>query len=49
MGYKNSAALTCHHYSCPNNTLPFFWKNSQNWNGLFWGSQTSRGANYQRK
>ncbi|MEP0921212.1 hypothetical protein [Leptolyngbya sp. ST-U4] len=47
-GYKNSGALTCHHYSCPNNTLPFFWKNNDNWKGIFYGSQTSRAANYRK-
>lgn len=46
VGYRNYAFLTCHHYSCPNNTLTFFWKSSERWNNLFQGSQTRGGVPY---
>lgn len=49
LGYRQSGSLTCHHYSCPNNTLPFFHSSNNNWLPLFPKSQTPRGANYKRK
>ena len=48
LGYRQSGALTCHHYSCPNNTLPFFHKSSQNWEPLFRNSQTPSATRYRR-
>ncbi|AFY83977.1 phosphoribosyltransferase-like protein [Oscillatoria acuminata] len=47
-GYKDSGALTCHHYSCPNNTLHFFHKPSNNWEPLVRNSQTSRVVSYKK-
>jgi hypothetical protein len=47
-GYRNSGALTCHYYSCPNNTLPFFHKPSKNWDALFRNSQTPGGVPYKK-
>lgn len=48
-GYRNSGALTCHHYSCPNNTLPFFHKpRSKNWEPLFRNSQTPTATRYKK-
>ncbi|GAA6621962.1 hypothetical protein [Scytonema sp. NUACC26] len=47
-GYRESGALTCHHYSCPNNTLPFFHKSSQNWEPLFRTSQTPSATRYKQ-
>ena len=47
-GYRNSGALTCHHYSCPNNTLPFFHKPSKNWDVLFRNSQTPTATRYKK-
>lgn len=49
LGYRQSASLTCHHYSCPNNTLPFFHSSNNDWLPLFPKSQTPGGANYKRK
>lgn len=49
VGYRESGALTCHHYSCPNNTLPFFHKPSTNWEPLFRNSQTPRATRYKQK
>lgn len=46
VGYRESGALTCHHYSCPNNTLPFFHKPSTNWKALFRNSQAPRATRY---
>lgn len=48
-GYYQSGSLTCHHYSCPNNTLPFFHKPSTNWTPLFRNSQTPSATPYKRK
>jgi len=48
VGYRESGALTCHHYSCPNNTLPFFHKSSQNWEPLFRNSQTPSATRYKQ-
>lgn len=48
-GYRNSGALTCHHYSCPNNTLPFFHKRGKNWEPLFRNSQTPSATRYKKK
>ncbi len=48
VGYRESGALTCHHYSCPNNTLPFFHKYSQNWEPLFRSSQTPSATRYKQ-
>ncbi|MGB3188125.1 MAG: hypothetical protein WBB43_01695 [Limnoraphis sp.] len=48
-GYDQSGSLTCHHYSCPNNTLPFFHKPSKNWTPLFRNSQTPSATPYKRK
>lgn len=48
VGYRNSGALTCHHYSCPNNTLPFFNKQSENWEALFRNSQTPSATPYKQ-
>jgi hypothetical protein len=48
-GYRDSGALTCHHYSCPNNTLPFFHKPSKNWEPLFRNSQTPSATRYKQK
>ncbi|NEP57249.1 MAG: hypothetical protein F6K31_09525 [Symploca sp. SIO2G7] len=48
-GYEQSGSLTCHHYSCPNNTLPFFHKPYKNWIPLFRNSQTPSATNYRRK
>lgn len=48
VGYRESGALTCHHYSCPNNTLPFFHKSSQNWEPLFRSSQTPSATRYKQ-
>jgi hypothetical protein len=45
-GYRDSGALTCHYYSCPNNTLPFFHKPSDQWKPLFRNSQTPGGVRY---
>ncbi len=47
-GYRGSGALTCHHYSCPNNTLPFFHKPSTNWEPLFRNSQTPSATRYRQ-
>lgn len=47
-GYRDSGALTCHHYSCPNNTLPFFHKPGDNWQPLFRNSQTPGGVRYKK-
>ncbi|MCT7963470.1 hypothetical protein NG791_22600 [Laspinema sp. D1] len=47
-GYRDSGALTCHHYSCPNNTLPFFHKPSNNWKPIVRNSQTSGGVSYKK-
>ncbi|WP_254566469.1 hypothetical protein [Oscillatoria sp. HE19RPO] len=47
-GYRNSGALTCHYYSCPNNTLPFFHKPSKNWKALFRNSQTPTATRYKK-
>ncbi|HEY9694179.1 MAG TPA: hypothetical protein V6D15_18400 [Oculatellaceae cyanobacterium] len=47
-GYRNSGALTCHYYSCPNNTLPFFHKSNNNWQPLFKTSQTPSATRYKR-
>ncbi len=47
-GYRQSGALTCHHYSCPNNTLPFFHKSSQTWHSLFKTSQTPTATRYRQ-
>lgn len=49
VGYRESGALTCHHYSCPNNTLPFFHKPSTNWEPLFRNSQTPSATRYKQK
>ncbi len=49
MGYRQSGSLTCHHYSCPNNTLPFFHKPNENWESLFRNSQTPSATPYKRK
>jgi len=49
VGYRESGALTCHHYSCPNNTLPFFHKSSTNWEPLFRNSQTPSATRYKQK
>ncbi len=46
IGYRQSGALICHHYSCPNNTLPFFQKTNQNWEPLFRNSQTPSATRY---
>ena len=48
-GYRDSGTLTCHHYSCPNNTLPFFHKPSTNWEPLFRNSQTPSATRYKQK
>ncbi|NEQ64879.1 MAG: hypothetical protein F6K21_05130 [Symploca sp. SIO2D2] len=48
-GYEQSGSLTCHHYSCPNNTLTFFHKPYENWTPLFRNSQTPSATNYKRK
>ncbi len=48
-GYRDSGALTCHYYSCPNNTLPFFHKPGKNWEPLFRNSQTPSATRYKRK
>jgi hypothetical protein len=48
-GYRDSGTLTCHHYSCPNNTLPFFHKLSNNWEPLFRNSQTPSATRYKTK
>lgn len=48
-GYHQSGSLTCHHYSCPNNTLPFFHKPSENWRPLFRNSQTPNATRYRQK
>lgn len=48
-GYHQSGSLTCHHYSCPNNTLPFFHKRSENWTPLFRDSQTPNATRYRQK
>lgn len=47
-GYRDSGALTCHHYSCPNNTLPFFHKPNKTWKPLFRNSQTSTATRYKK-
>ncbi|WP_436836026.1 phosphoribosyltransferase-like protein [Laspinema palackyanum] len=47
-GYRDSGALTCHHYSCPNNTLPFFHKPGDNWDSLFINSQTPTATRYKK-
>jgi len=49
VGYRDSGALTCHHYSCPNNTLHFFHKPSTNWEPLFRNSQTPSATRYKQK
>ena len=49
VGYRESGALTCHHYSCPNNTLPFFHKPNTNWEPLFRNSQTPSATRYKQK
>jgi hypothetical protein len=49
VGYRQSGSLTCHHYSCPNNTLPFFHKPAKNWTPLFRNSQTPSATSYKRK
>lgn len=49
LGYGQSGSLTCHHYSCPNNTLPFFHSSKNDWLPLFSKSQTPRGAKYKGK
>lgn len=48
-GYRDSGTLTCHHYSCPNNTLPFFHKPGKNWEPLFRNSQTPSATRYKNK
>lgn len=50
-GYYQSGSLTCYHYSCPNNTLPFFHKPNRttNWIPLFRNSQTPSATRYKRK
>lgn len=48
IGYRQSGALTCHYYSCPNNTLPFFHKSSKNWESLFKTSQTPSATRYRQ-
>ncbi|MFB2880683.1 hypothetical protein [Floridanema aerugineum] len=48
-GYRDSGALTCHHYSCPNNTLPFFHKPGEHWEELFRNSQTPSATRYRQK
>ena len=48
-GYRDSGALTCHYYSCPNNTLPFFHKPSKSWEPLFRNSQTPSATRYRQK
>lgn len=48
-GYRDSGALTCHHYSCPNNTLPFFHKPGERWEELFRNSQTPSATRYRQK
>lgn len=45
-GYRDSGSLTCHHYSCPNNTLDFFHLNRGGWRNLFDSSQTSGATRY---
>lgn len=47
-GYRDSGALTCHHYSCPNNTLPLFHKPSKTWEPLFRNSQTPSATRYRQ-
>ncbi|HAA29866.1 MAG TPA: hypothetical protein DCE56_21925 [Cyanobacteria bacterium UBA8553] len=49
VGYRQSGALTCHHYSCPNNTLPFFHSPNKNWEPLFRKSQTPSATRYKQK
>ncbi|MHC5822665.1 MAG: phosphoribosyltransferase-like protein [Nostoc sp.] len=48
-GYRDSGTLTCHHYSCPNNTLPFFHKPNNNWEPLFRNSQTPSATRYKTR
>jgi hypothetical protein len=48
VGYRDSGGLTCHHYSCPNNTLHFFHKPSTNWEPLFRNSQTPSATRYRQ-
>ena len=45
-GYRDSGSLTCHHYSCPNNTLDFFHSTKAGWRNLFDSSQTSGATRY---
>jgi hypothetical protein len=45
-GYLDSGSLTCHHYSCPNNTLDFFHSTKRGWRKLFDSSQTSGATRY---
>lgn len=46
LGYLDSACLTCHHRNCPNNTLTFFWKSSNDWTAIFDHSQTPNATRY---
>lgn len=48
-GYHQSGSLTCHYYSCPNNTLPFFHEDKNNWIPLFPNSQTPSATRYKTK
>lgn len=46
-GYKDQGFLTVHYYSCPNNTLPFFYKEIPGkWIRLFQPSQIPRAGRY---
>lgn len=46
-GYNNEGFLTCHYYSCPNNTLPFLYKEKPGrWKRLFQNSQIPRAGTY---
>jgi len=49
LGYLDSASLTCHHRSCPNNTLTFFWKSSRDWTAIFDHSQTPNATRYGKR
>lgn len=49
VGYRGGGFLTCHHYSCPNNTLPFFHKNSNDWMPLFETSQKPTAKRYKKR
>jgi hypothetical protein len=49
VGYRGGGFLTCHHYSCPNNTLPFFYKRSNNWIPLFETSQKPTAKRYKKR